>query len=369
MSKAHRNSTRPVPFARGFVRPTEVERAAAAADAADLRLGKSRRHEAVFVSDDDLFKPVPAPRSRDDWLAQYNEVPQDFLEYLDENPWLSEGEPRPGYRASFYRQESKLSSRYPDGKIYLAQLGDLGDSSSTVAPSLETLAEFARIYLNLPVEILGRFAVSQEGEVLHAEIGHQKLKRIRLRLRRRGEKVQLHCPSLLYRLRTLVPPDGFCLVTLTDFDLYESAPDLFVAGLANASYRVALFSLARYDPVITFSKEFWYQLRKNQRKVGTARRKKLILVRSCKLLVHEIGHLLGLPHCVFYSCCMNGSGHLEEDFRQPIFLCPVCLKKLSMLTEVDFVDRYRAMDEFFATHHVAEERQWLQLRLKKLSQP
>ena len=40
----------------------------------------------------------------------------------------------------------------------------------------------------------------------------------------------------------------------------------------------------------------------------------------------KIGHLLGMAHCVHFACCMNGSGHLAEDFAQPIFLCPVCLR-------------------------------------------
>ena len=32
------------------------------------------------------------------------------------------------------------------------------------------------------------------------------------------------------------------------YDMYEAAPDLFVAGLATGSRGVAVFSFARYDP-------------------------------------------------------------------------------------------------------------------------
>eukprot|EP00118_Oscarella_pearsei_P004823 m.21161 g.21161 ORF g.21161 m.21161 type:complete len:75 (+) comp28147_c0_seq1:1433-1657(+) len=53
-------------------------------------------------------------------------------------------------------------------------------------------------------------------------------------------------------------------------------------------------------------------------------RKRLILQRSCKLLVHELSHLLGVDHCVFYDCCMNGSGHLEEDFSGSIYRWKCC---------------------------------------------
>ncbi|KAJ7369385.1 metallopeptidase [Desmophyllum pertusum] len=69
--------------------------------------------------------------------------------------------------------------------------------------------------------------------------------------------------------------------------------------------------------------------------------------RSCKLLVHEIAHLFGVNHCIWFSCCMNGSGHLSEDFAQPIYLCPVDLHKLQHLCGFDVVDRYRKLLEFF----------------------
>ena len=44
------------------------------------------------------------------------------------------------------------------------------------------------------------------------------------------------------------------------------------------------------------------------------------------MLPIQIGHLLGMAHCVHFACCINGSGHLAEDFAQPMFLCPICLR-------------------------------------------
>jgi len=32
--------------------------------------------------------------------------------------------------------------------------------------------------------------------------------------------------------------------------------------------------------------------------------------------------MFGVAHCQFFSCCMNGANHLEEDDLQPMFLCP-----------------------------------------------
>ncbi|ESO92355.1 hypothetical protein LOTGIDRAFT_79079, partial [Lottia gigantea] len=123
-------------------------------------------------------------------------------------------------------------------------------------------------------------------------------------------------------------------------DLYADEPDLFVAGMAAGNHKVAVFSLNRYDPCLEFSKEFWFE----RQIVGgftQKERKKLILQRSCKLVVHEICHILGIDHCIFYDCCMNGSGHLEEDFQQPMFLCPVDLHKLQTLCGFDIKKRYK----------------------------
>ena len=35
-----------------------------------------------------------------------------------------------------------------------------------------------------------------------------------------------------------------------------------------------------------------------------------------QVTVHELLHLLGLDHCIYFACLMNGSGSLEEDHRQ-----------------------------------------------------
>ncbi len=166
-------------------------------------------------------------------------------------------------------------------------------------------------------------------------------------------------------LKSHLPPDGLCLVVLTSLDLYEAASDLFVAGLASGSERTAVFSLARYDPRMRFSLELWHEAEVQGGQEWDAEMARLtVLSRGCKLLVHETLHLLGMAHCVHYSCCMNGSGHLEEDFRQPLFLCPVCLRKLSMLGEFDVKDRYRRMGEFFTEFQMAAEKEWIDERLK-----
>ncbi len=187
------------------------------------------------------------------------------------------------------------------------------------------------------------------------------------RCRRKGSSLQVHCPSLLSRLKSFIPSDGLCLVALTMLDLYEAAPDLFLAGLASGMERVALFSFARYDPCLEFSPEFWWEAKTKRSSIPDDLRRRLVLGRSCKLLVHETGHLLGLPHCVYYSCCMNGSGHLAEDFAQSAFLCPVCLRKLAMIAGTPGLDvrgRYEALGRIFRDFGMEEEEGWIRRRIE-----
>ena len=64
---------------------------------------------------------------------------------------------------------------------------------------------------------------------------------------------------------------------------------------------------------------------------------------------------------------MNGSGHLEEDFRQPMFLCPVDLRKLQTLCGFDVITRYKNMAEFFKKHGMKEEEDWVVKRCELIS--
>lgn len=55
----------------------------------------------------------------------------------------------------------------------------------------------------------------------------------------------------------------------------------------------------------------------------------LFLSRVCRTAAHELGHCFGLDHCTYYACSMQGSASLQEDARQPMYLCPVDLEKLT----------------------------------------
>lgn len=391
-----------VPYARGFLPPTAKQKSKAVV---------SRRDEEVekpFQDGGSFFPPIPQPTSIDDWLAQYNEEGQSYSKFLGECPWLSTR--RVKYcKMAFRATENTLPRKYPQGKIYLLPLG--GSDGVTHAPEFSHLADYANRFFELQVEILPtvelrvdrtqgcvfwvepsefkchlgevssevkrHLCVDLEPSEVKGQLGvaprrrkssRTLLHRIDARFHRPSGNYQLHGGSVLNKIKQIMPADAICLMALTMSDIYDTPPDLFVAGLAAGNHRVGVFSLRRYDPTLSFPQEHWHQITKNKSIVPIQQIKRTVLQRSCKLLVHEVAHLLGLDHCIWYSCCMNGSGHLEEDFRQSMHLCPVDLRKLQHLCGFDVVERYQRLAEFFAAHKLAAEERWVKERLSYLTE-
>merc|ERR1719198_2427388 len=56
---------------------------------------------------------------------------------------------------------------------------------------------------------------------------------------------------------------------------------------------------------------------------------KLAWLRTCRhTMVHESCHMLGILHCVYWHCLMNGNNGPGDSTGSTGFLCPVCLRKL-----------------------------------------
>jgi len=61
----------------------------------------------------------------------------------------------------------------------------------------------------------------------------------------------------------------------------------------------------------------------------------LWLSRLARTTAHELGHCFGLDHCVYYACMMQSTASMAEDVRQPPYLCPVCLRKVTHAISVE----------------------------------
>ena len=349
MSKRKKSSqVNTVAYVRGFHLPTVAVKKTA--------LGSEDNNYSYSFTG---HQSIPKCTSRDDWLAQYEEEGQTVGQFLNENPWFSKRK-RKYVKQEFVSLGESLSEKYPDGKLYLLPLGELD-------MDVEKLCEFATNYLGVAMRALPALITGVDRKKVWVQRRDGKKHIIQGRVAENG-RMQLNAPSAIQEVRYHLNEhnDGLCVIALTKYELYETRSDLFVAGLASGNQRVGVFSVLRYNPNLTFSSEFWYDVRAVTTPLPHDVENKMVFERSLKLLVHEIMHLLGLDHCIYFACVMNGSGNLEEDFNQPIFLCPVCLKKMFLLTKFDIPKRYEVLKDRFQEFGMVNEVKWVSNRMEML---
>ncbi|KAK2848494.1 hypothetical protein FQN49_005668 [Arthroderma sp. PD_2] len=97
----------------------------------------------------------------------------------------------------------------------------------------------------------------------------------------------------------------------------------------------------------------------------------LWLGRVCRTASHELGHCFGLEHCVYYACVMQGTASMLEDERQPLYLCPVDLRKILYVTGKDILEYYETLLKFCTKHPKAQifasYGEWINGRIRELS--
>ena len=261
--KSTTSSKKYVPYVKGFRPPTSRQKSEA--------LGSIwKATPAEYDNSQDFFESIPRCTSINDWLAQYNEEGQTYHDYLFQTPWLSRRK-LPCLKQTFNSAGTNLPEKYPDGKIYILLLGDFDSDAS---PHFDALIEYAKLFFGLPVRKLpgvklehterDTFWVLEDGSDTGTAGSARKL-RLSSRYDAKSERRQLKVQDILFTLKGYLPEDGLYLIALTMADLYEAKPDLFVAGMASGRNRVAVFSLLRYDPNLTFSQEFWHEMRQTKK--------------------------------------------------------------------------------------------------------
>jgi archaemetzincin len=274
-----------------------------------LVLGAPQIMWAESVMDDSDFERIGKPRPGE-WLFHFHEPGQSLDDYVRSNP----------VRTSGSRQVLVFQPAGPFSPLEQDIIG--------------RAALFAGIWFDLPTRV--------EQAVALPDKGWQRLRRFSWQDR----------PTRQYQtgyfLRELLPgrlpKDAVCYLAITMADLYPDENWNFVFGQASLSDRIGVFSMVRYFPASHT----------------------LALRRCCKVLAHEVGHIFGMAHCIYYRCAMNGSNSLEESDCRPLRLCPICLKKLQWNRGLDTIRRYEKLKTFYEEHRLKEEAAWINRRLRTL---
>lgn len=357
--KAKAKKPKTIPYAKGFKKPNEKDKLNA------IRKSRSEKEiEKEFRPIQELFKELEPPKTKYDWLAVYAETGQTCADYIRTSPWLKKPPIKWAKLNPYDSEGSTICEKYPKAFVYILPIGSLEFGNLN---AIRELVKYARLFYNIPIKIMDPFEVisdNKKEEIRWRSENGEEIK-IKSRFHKKKKRFQFLIDSCLREISCRMPPDAFFVIGLTMDELYAAKSDLFVSGMASGVYRSAIFSLKRYDPALKFCEEFWYKY--DEEPYDSEERWRVLLKRSCTLLVHEMGHLLGIGHCIYYDCCMNGSGHLEEDIRQSMHLCPVDLRKLQILCGIDVIQRYEKLLNFFREFKFKEEEEWIRKRLEQLS--
>lgn len=244
---------------------------------------------------------MPVPEVGD-WLDEHREKGQTFRQYLSARP---------------IRRDASHRS------IALCLVGHLSEAHERILAETRT---WLSLFFDVPVELRRRVSyedIPADAKRKHPHDGHK----------------QLLTSYILHQiLEPDIPEDALAYLAFTARDLYPADDWNFVFGQASLRKRVGVWSIYRNG---------W----------PTGEGYRLCLRRTLRIAAHETGHILTMAHCIAHRCLMNGSNSREESDSQPLYPCPMCLRKLCWNLQVTpkvWLARLAA----FCEERELEDRRW-----------
>lgn len=305
-----------------FKRVSEKERrnAVDSNNVDDIFLYYNLQYNPNKTFNDGHWDNIPLP-DVSDWLSDFTEYPISFFQYKRKTPKVKE-------------------------RSNILYLQPFGEFEPKLSPDINIIKEYAEIFFQMETKVNHPFQIRYKSKK-KAKVGNFL---VPYRMNDFGE--QLLTKKLIKILKQNKPADGHCIMGLTMTDLYPQESWNFVFG--EAMYNTGVFSFIRYSPEIEYEDEI------DELSVDDM---VVLLRRSCNVMTHEVGHMMGISHCVYFNCVMNGANSLEESDNQSSHLCPVCLRKLQHHIGFDTKKRYKELYEFYIKYGLIKEAEWIKKRL------
>lgn len=243
----------------------------------------------------------------------YNKIPKPRP-----GDWLSHHEERGQSFKSFARRSIRHG---PHGHVDTLEIVPIGEFDPDEAPSIVVLQDFMNRFFGCKCRIA-------KDRISVKDVATSSL----------VDGDQLLCSDALSFLRKRrVHRSVFAQIGVTMQDLTPGEGWNFVYGQASLVDGVGIFSFARYNP------NFF----RHQHEPLTVSEHEDMLQKSCKTMAHEVTHVFGLRHCIYFHCIMNGNNGDEEH---PLALCPICLRKLHDAVgpaHFKIQERYKSLAKFY----------------------
>ena len=279
-----------------FVTPSEYERKRAMGALG----GTPFRVKKMIEGAETYWKPKVAPEAND-WLASQFESGQSYDEFtVNKNAIVEEG------------KRDTICIQSLDKTLSKKFVADLKLMCSA--------------YFCVKVKVLSTTDVEEFDD------GRMEKRENEGRVQFNGSKIL----AALFRRVYAAEKHAVCVMAITNQDIYTEDFD-WLFGVANVMTQCGVFSFCRYQPDFN-----------GDQVADEADRYNLVLFRACKVMLHEIGHMFGIRHCIYYECLMNGCNHILESQTRPLHCCAVCLRKLQRACGFDPVLRYQAIVDCLA---------------------